>query len=311
MRILDAQQVRRLLSVADCVDLMAIAMRDASMGRIAIPTRMIVPLVDNSGQIFVMPGSALKPRIYGAKLLSVHPTNPSRGRPLHQGFVALFDHDTGAPLAIVEGAELTLLRTAAASALATRTLARVDASTHGVFGTGRQAAVHVQAINSVRSIERVVVWGRTHSRAETLAAELAGATDCEVIATNNPREAAACDVITTVTATAEPVLCGSWLTPGAHLNLVGAHSPTTREVDDEAVRRSAIYVDRLGSALSEAGDILIPLGNGTIAKGAIVGELGQVLEGIAPGRRDAEQITLYKSLGTVAQDLIAAAHVYQ
>ncbi|TWT18711.1 ornithine cyclodeaminase family protein [Luteimonas marina] len=311
MRFIDARLVRELLPVADCVELMAQAMRNASAGRIAMPTRMVMPLADHSGQVFVMPGSALEPRVYGAKLLNVHPTNPQQGRPLHQGFVALFDHDTGVPLAIVEGSELTLLRTAAASALATRTLARAAAGTHGIFGTGRQAGDHVRAIAGVRAIRRVVIWGRTGTRASALAAELSDSTGSEVIATSDPREAAACDVVTTVTAAGEPVLQGAWLIPGTHLNLVGAHSPVTREVDDDAARRSTIYVDRLASAFSEAGDILIPLGNGTITRDAIVGEIGQVLQGTAPGRRDVEQITLYKSLGTVAQDILAAACVYR
>lgn len=311
LRVIDAEQVRRLLPLAECIDLMAYAMRAASKGQIAVPKRLIARLIDDSGQFLLMPGSTLEPRVYGAKLINVHPANAAHGRPLHQGFVALFDHDTGAPLAIVEGAEITGLRTAAASGLATRVLARHDAKTHGVFGAGLQAATHIRAVAAVRSIERVVIWARKLSSAQKLAGELESELDCEIIASADPAVAGGCDIVTTVTAAREPVVHGSWIRPGAHLNVVGAHTPTTREVDDETVVNSAIYVDLMQSALSEAGDLLIPINAGVLHSSAIVGEIGQVLAGEIRGRIDSTQITLYKSLGVVAQDLIAAAHVYQ
>lgn len=311
LRVIDADQVRRLLPMAECIDLMAHAMRSASKGQIVVPRRLVVPLIDDSAQFLLMPGSTLAPRIYGAKLINVHPGNAAHGRPLHQGFVALFDHDTGAPLAIVEGAEITALRTAAVSGLATRVLARRDAKTHGVFGAGLQAATHIQAIAAVRSIERVVIWARKLSGAEKLAGDLRGTLDCEILASADPAVAGGCDVVTTVTAAREPVVHGAWVRPGAHLNVVGAHTPTTREVDDETVANSAIYVDLMQSAMSEAGDLLIPMKAGILHQSSIVGEIGQVLAGEIRGRTHSTQITLYKSLGVVAQDLIAAAHVYQ
>lgn len=311
LRIIDANQVRRLLPMTECIDLMAHAMEAASKGQIAVPKRLVTPLIDDSAQFLLMPGSMLEPRIYGAKLINVHPGNAAHGRPLHQGFVALFDHDTGSPVAIVEGAQITALRTAAASGLATRVLARRDAKTHGVFGAGLQAATHIHAVATVRSIERVVIWARKLSSAEKLARDLESELECEIVASADPAVAGGCDVVTTVTAATEPVVRGAWLRPGAHLNVVGAHTPATREIDDETVANSAIYVDLMQSALSEAGDLLIPIEAGVLHPSAIVGEIGQVLAGEIRGRTHSTQITLYKSLGVVAQDLVAAAHVYQ
>lgn len=149
-----------------------------------------------------------------------------QGRPAIQGFIPLFDHDTGAPVAIVEGSEVTAIRTAAASGLATRTLARADARTHDVFGAGVQAAVHVEAINAVRAIENVFIWVRDLTKAQRLAGELKKRFGCNIRATADPSEAAGCDIVSTVTGASEPILRGEWLKAGAHVNLVGAHSPT-------------------------------------------------------------------------------------
>jgi ornithine cyclodeaminase len=256
-----------------------------------------------------MPGCLESPPLYGAKLVSLHPLNPAAGRPAVQGFVALFDGVTGSPAALIDGAEITRLRTAAASALATRELARADAVTHGILGAGVQAASHLEAIACVRPIKRVRVWARNPARAREFADRHAAATGATVEAVMDPAAAAACDIVSVVTNAGEPVLRGTWLQPGAHLNLVGAHEPGHREVDSAAVVRAAVYVDSRAATLREAGDLLIPIGEGHIDAAHILGELGEVLEGRAPGRRNAAQVTLYKSLGIVAQDLYAAAQV--
>ena len=146
MRVIAKKEVERLLPMDACIDIMADAMRAASSGAVAIPPRVFVPLLDQSGSLGVMPGSALEPASYGAKILSLHPANPSEGRPVIQGFVTLFDHGTGEPVAIVEGSSITAIRTAAASGLATRELANAGAKTHGILGTGVQAATHMHAV---------------------------------------------------------------------------------------------------------------------------------------------------------------------
>jgi ornithine cyclodeaminase len=311
MLIINAEETRRLLPMAECIEVMDRAMRAASAGIVTAPERIIAPLADGSSYFILMPGSAAGSDVYGAKVVSLHPANPASGRPAVQGFVTLFDAQTGTPVALIDGAEITRIRTAAASALAARALARPDARSHGIFGAGVQAASHLEAMGCVRIIERVVVWARNHEKAKKFATEQSRRHGIEVTAEERPDQAAACDMVSVVTNSPEPVLKGAWLKPGAHVSLVGSHESEHREADTEAVSRAAVYVDSRRGALAEAGDLLIPMGEGRFATEDIVGEIGEVLAGTAPGRRDGTQVTLYKSLGIVAQDLFAAEYVLQ
>lgn len=310
MLIINRKEVERLLPMAACIDAMADAMRAASSGAVSMPLRLFTPLADGSGSLGLMPGSTLDPPFFGAKVISLRFDNPAKGLPTVQGYVSLFDHDTGTPVALIEGSSVTAIRTAAASGLATRELARHDARTHGVFGTGVQAVTHIDAVSCVRDIGRVIVWGRDAEKVRRFAAQQSARTQLEVIATDDPADAARCDVVSTVTAATQPILRGEWLRPGCHLNLVGVHTPDAREADTETVKRSRVYVDLMESAMNEAGDLLIPLAEGAIGEAHILGEIGQVLAGAVPGRTGNSDITLYKSLGIVAQDLFAAAHIY-
>jgi ornithine cyclodeaminase/alanine dehydrogenase-like protein (mu-crystallin family) len=308
----NAADVRALLPMSECIDVMRVAMSAFSAQKVAVPPRLIAPLIDKSGFFALMPGSMLDPAIYGAKVVSLHPGNPAAGRPAIQGFVTLFDHATGAPIALVDGAEITAIRTAATSGLATQLLARAVVQTHGVFGCGVQAAAHIDAITSARpSIEEVIVWARSPEKARVFAEAQARRTGLQIRATTDPAEAGACDVVSAVTAATEPILKGAWLMPGAHVNLVGPHRPTEREADTEAITRASVYVDSLDGAMKEAGDLLIPIGEGAFSKERIVGEIGALADGRVGGRKDDRQITLYKSLGLVAQDLFAAWAVYE
>jgi ornithine cyclodeaminase/alanine dehydrogenase-like protein (mu-crystallin family) len=310
LTIVNAQQVRDLLPMAECIDVMEEAMLAASQGTIAVPPRMGQPLIDGSGNYLLMPGSSAELGSYGAKLISLHPRNAQQGLPVIQGFVALFEHETGTPVAIIEGAQITALRTAAASGLATRLLAREDASSCGIFGTGVQALTHIDAIRAVRPVQEILVWARDLNKAEDFAASQAQRTGIAVRATADPAEAAGCDVICTLTGSTTPILKGEWVQPGAHVNLVGAHSLTTREADSDLIAKSAVYVDLLESCRNEGGDVMIPVQEGLIDESHIRGEIGQLLAGVIDGRGDSQQITLYKSLGMTAQDLYAARYVY-
>ncbi len=305
---ISAEEVRERLSLPECVEAMARAMRAVSSGHFEAPQRRITPL--ERGHFFLMPGSMTGGPVFGAKLISLIPGNPERNLPAVQGFIALFDHDSGAPLALVDGTSVTYLRTAATSALATDTLGRKDARTHGIFGAGVLAMEHLEAIACVREIALTRVWARDPARAEAFAALAARQTGLEVKAAT-PEEAASCDVVSTVTNAAEPVLRGKWLAPGCHLNLVGAHQPDHREADSDAVCGASIFVDTREGALGEAGDILLPMREGRLDESAIRGEIGQVLEGDVKGREDDTDITLFKSLGHVAQDIYAAEWVYR
>jgi len=309
MLIVNTEQTRRLLPMAECIDVMDRAMRAASTGAVTAPERIIAPLADGVSYFIAMPGSLAEPPVYGAKIVSLHPGNPAQGRPAVQGFVTLFDSGTGSPVALIDGAEITRIRTAAASALATRELARPDAATHGILGAGVQAASHLEAVACVRAIGQTLVWAREFRKARQFAAEQSARTGIEISAVENAAKAAACDIVSVVTNAPEPVLRGRWLQPGAHFNLVGSHEAHHREADTEAVTHATVYVDSRRGALSEAGDLLIPIKEGRMSADDIVGEIGEVLAGAAPGRRDGQQITLYKSLGMVAQDLFAAEFV--
>lgn len=310
MRIIDAEQVRASLSMADCIDAMVPAMAAVSTGDLSMPARLMMPLVDDSAFFAVMPGSLATPRVYGAKIVNFHPDNPAAGRPAIQGFVALFDHETGMPLALVDGAAVTRLRTGAASGLATRLLARTDAATLGLFGCGVQAAAHLEAICAVRDIEEIRIWGRSKERANTFAEQHASSTSARIIAVDDPRRAAACDILCTTTSSSAPVLLGEWIGSGTHVNLVGAYRATSREADSAAIAAGRLYVDSIASAFIEAGDILIPMAEGIIEREHVIGELGALQLERIEGRTSRDEITIYKSLGLVVQDLVTAHAAY-
>ena len=309
--IIGAREIRRLLPVSEGIETMERAMRAASSGDAQVTPRMITPLDGGQGYFFLMPGDMGASAMYGAKVVSLQPGNPERGLPVVQGFVSLFDRETGRPVALLDGAEITTRRTAAATALATRELARPDVERHGIFGNGALAAAHLEAVAGVRDIRETLVWGRKYEKARAFAAMQSERTGMAVRAVKEPAEAASCGVVSAVTNAREPIIKGKWLAAGSHLNLVGAHQAGHREADSEAVSAAAIYVDSLSAVLKESGDILIPIGEGRFGEGDIVGELGQVLTGAIPSRCDARQRTLYKSLGIVAQDLFAAERVYR
>lgn len=308
--VLDVTRIRANLSMAECIDVMASAMTAVTQGTMAMPPRAIVRLIDGSGYLGVMPESALVPRVYGVKVASLHPGNAKAGRPVIQGFVALFDPETGSPVALLDGAEITALRTGAASGLATRLLARPDARTLGLLGYGVQASSHLEAICAVRTIEAIRVWGPSIVKARQFADRHAAAGRPKIVAVSSPEEAANCDVVCVVTSAHQPVVRGAWVMPGSHVNLVGAHTPDTRESDTALIQLSRVFVDSMAAMDREAGDILIPIRERAIDRSHVAGEIGALLLGRVAGRRSAEEVTTYKSLGLAAQDLVAAYAVY-
>jgi alanine dehydrogenase len=242
----------------------------------------------------------------GVKIVTVMPGAAARGASTVAALYVLLDRATGAPRAVIDGEALTLRRTAAASVLAARYLARADADNLLVVGTGRLAPFMARAHCSARPILRLGIWGRHAERAQTLAQELRddglpahAVDDLEAAA----REA---HIISCATTSLTPLVHGSWLAPGTHLDLVGGFTPAMREVDDVAVARSRIVVDTYAGALSEAGDLTGPLERGVIARDQVVAELADLVRGAVRGRTDAQQITLFKSVGTALEDLAAA-----
>lgn len=304
--ILTGEAIGDCVSMEACIDLMAVTMRDVSGGGARLPPRSVVALDDAGNLLLDMPGALDRPAVFGSKLLSYFPANTEQ--PMIQGVIVLFEAATGRPAAVVDAVSVTALRTAAASGLATRLLAREDARTLAILGTGVQAEHHLEAMRAVRQLERVAVWGRSLAKARAFAERHRETAGVEIIAVADARTAVeAADIVCTVTASPTPIVEGRWLKPGAHLNLVGAFTPTTREADTEAIGRSRLFVEMRESALREAGEILIPIGEGALTAAHIAGEIGEVVAGKVAGRTGPDGITAYKSLGNVAQDLATAA----
>jgi ornithine cyclodeaminase len=240
------------------------------------------------------------------KVVNVFPGNAARGLPAVMGCVALFDGETGETIAVIDGRSLTVRRTAAASALAADHLARRDARTLALVGTGQLAPELARAHATTRPIERVLVWGRSPEKAARTAAALA-ATGLDARPEASLRTAVeAADIVSCATLAAEPLVRGAWLQPGAHLDLVGSFTPAMREADDEAIRRARVFVDTREGAMAEAGEILHALASGAIPAGHIAGDLGDLCRGAVQGRLAPADITLFKSVGTALEDLVAA-----
>lgn len=307
---LNQTDVEALLPMRECIEVVEEALRSLTRGEALQPLRSALWMPDRHGLLAVMPGMlgslGGEDPVAGVKVITVMPGNHAHGEESHQGLVLLFEQERGRPLAVLDATAITAIRTAAASAVATRALAREDAGDLAVLGSGTQARTHLEAMRAVRTLRRVRVWSRNPESAR----RFAEAEGVETAA--SAREAVqGADLICTVTASTEPVLYGDWIAPGAHVNAVGACTPKAREFDAAAVARSRLFVDRRESALAEAGDFLLAREEGAVTDAHILGELGEVLEGTIPGRRSGEEITLFKSLGIAVEDLAAGRHVYR
>jgi ornithine cyclodeaminase/alanine dehydrogenase-like protein (mu-crystallin family) len=312
MRLLRRPEVERALPLADCIEAVAEAMMATSAGLADLPLRMHLPVRDTPGKLVVMPGVLAPQRVFGLKIVSKFPRPAGDRHGSHVGMVVIFDADNGLPLALLEGGVLTEIRTAAASALATRTLSRPQSRVLAILGTGAQAKWHARAIPVVRPIDELRIWGRSAPHAAALAAQLRAETQLNVVVAPTARAAVqGADIVCTTTSSATPILAGDWLAPGMHLNLVGSAIPTTAEVDVECVRRARYFVDSRSSAAAEAGELRAATQAGVVGSDHIVAEIGDVVAGRAAGRASDTEITLYKSLGVASQDLAAGLRAYQ
>ena len=289
--ILDEEAVRRLLHMEELIPVIAEALADLSSGKVVQPVRVMLPVAEHHGFFGLMPayGKAL-----GAKLVTLYPEN--RGIHTHHATILLFRPETGEPLASIDGRLITEMRTAAASAVATKLLARSDATVLAIIGSGVQARSHLEALRLVRDFREVRVWSPRHAAAF--------AQRHRVRATTSAEEAVrGADVIVVATMSMTPVLFGKWLSAGTHVNAVGAPRPTWRELDGETLSKSRIYVDSREAALAESGDI--------IAAGSVFAEIGEVVAGRRPGRGGDDEITLFKSVGVAVEDILTADLVYR
>jgi alanine dehydrogenase len=291
MDVLDEPAVQQRLHYQDLIPAIARALAALSSGKVVQPVRAVLPVAPHQGFFGVMPayadGGAL-----GAKLVTFYPQNV--GIHTHHALIVMFKAETGEPLAVMDGRLITEMRTAAASAVATERLARTDASVLAILGSGVQAKSHLAALRLVRPFKEVRVWSPRH------AAEFAQRHDVKAAATAADAVRGADVVVVAVNATT-PVLQGRWLSPGAHVNAIGATRPNWRELDDDVVTTARIFVDSREAALRESGDV--------IAARSEVTEIGAVVSGASPGRRSAEELTLFKSVGVAVEDVAAAALV--
>jgi ornithine cyclodeaminase len=309
MRVVSAAEIDRLLDYAGLIDAIGEAFAGATIAparhhhRIQRPdadaTLLLMPAWQTGGDGFL-----------GVKVVTVFPDNAARAKPSVMGTYLLLAGDTGEPLAALDGVALTLRRTAAASALASRALSRPDASRLAMIGAGALAPHLIAAHVGVRPIREVVIWNRTVVTARHLAASLDRA-DLSVTATDDLEAAVRdADIVSAATMSHEPLIRGAWLTPGTHVDLVGAYTPEMREADDDAIRRARVFVDTR-AGMMESGDVAGPLASGALTEAGIAGDLQDLARGIVPGRLSADEITLFKSVGNAIEDLAAAVQVWR
>ena len=310
MRFIDRDEVARRLTYEKCIPIVRQAMIAFSRGETKQLLRSIITLSD--GRFFgVMPGAMGAHAPFGAKLISVFQDNFAKGVQSHQGLVLLFDPESGAPVCVVHAGELTAIRTAAASAVATDALARKDARRLAILGYGEQSITHARAIPKVRQIEAITVWGRSPERTAAFAKQMSDELGIPFAAVADVQSAVRdADIICTLTAASDPILKGEWLKPGTHVNVVGSSYAGPVEVDNDLVVRSRFIADSREGVLQQGAEFLRAKQAGLIGDEHIVAEIGEVLDGKIAGRQSPEQITVYKSLGHVVQDLSTAWALY-
>jgi ornithine cyclodeaminase len=316
MRFFDGAAVDRVLGYPGLVDILGAAFAQGAVAPLrhhhAIlrdgrpeATLLLMPAWEASAA-----GAATAGRYLGVKTITVFPDNAVRGKPAVSGTYLLLSAETGETLAVMDATRLTAWRTAAASALASRYLSRPDASRLLMVGAGALAPQLIRAHASVRPINAVTLWNRSPDRARALIAQLEGAGWRVRLADDLEAAVRWADIVSVATISADPLIHGAWLEPGTHVDGVGAYRPNMRETDDAVVARARIYVDTRAGACTEAGDIVQPLNAGVIGKDAIVGDLFDLTRGTVAGRKTAEEITFFKSVGAAIEDLAAAIAVY-
>jgi ornithine cyclodeaminase/alanine dehydrogenase-like protein (mu-crystallin family) len=309
--IADQKLVTELLPMDKAIEVMREALTMLAEGDVVMPLRTMLPLPGGRRVVGLMPSYLGGIDAVGVKIVAAFPANFGSEYDTHQGVVLYFDTERGLLHAIVDATSITAIRTAAVSGLATDLLARPEAGDLAILGAGTQAHTHLQAMRAVRPVRRVRVFSVPAESAAVFAERETRLTGLTVEAVATAQEAVAgADLICKVTSATEPVLFGEWVSPGAHINAVGAYTPTTRELDSALVARAALYADRRESLLGEAGEFLIPKSEGLIDDDHVVGEIGEVLTGKVHGRTSPEEITLFKSLGIAVEDLAAAHAVY-
>jgi alanine dehydrogenase len=309
---INREKIASLLSMDECISVMERMFRSLAKGECLQPLRSLMWLPGKTGLLGMMPGYAESLGVMGIKVISVFHSNRDAGYPSHQGVVILLDAKHGQPLMIFDAQEITAIRTAAASALATRLLSRENSELLAIIGTGEQAERHIESMLLVRKIKQINLWGRNENSARELAEKIGVTCNIPIHIKKNAKEAVQhADIICTVTSSKQAVVMGEWISEGAHINAVGSSTPATRELDTTTIQRSKLFTDCYESLFNEAGDFLIPKKEGAVTDSDVKGELGEVLIGTKKGRENKEEITIFKSLGIAAEDIFSAWHIYK
>jgi len=312
MLIINNSQVRELLPMRDCMEVVGKALADLARGEGVQPLRSGILRPDRQGVLAWMPGSLAAGRPFGVKILSVVDNPGELGVESHQGGVMIFDPTNGSPLALCEAGAITAVRTAAVSALATDRLARPDAVDVAILGAGTQAGSHVEAMVAVRPVERLRVWSRDSDKVRAFAAEQASRHGVVIEAVADIESAVAgADIVCTTTSAREPILFAEMLEPGMHINAVGASIPSWREIDAGVLPLVSLFTDRRESLRNEAGEYIQAVENGLVEQGLVVPEIGEVMNGDHPGRTSETEITFFRSLGLAVEDIASARLGYQ
>lgn len=314
MLLLTRADVRKLVPMADAVELMKLAFAELSAGRTASPLRTVIPVREHNGDALFMPAHVPGMNALGLKIVSVFRDNPERGLPVINALVAAIDPETGAPMAVMDGTYLTALRTGAVSGAATDLLARSDSRVLASIGAGAQGVTQIAAVCAVRPIERIIQVYRSEEKrakfAEALARDWPDLVSRVEYTTDADAAVAIADVVCAATSARTPVFDAGSVRPGTHVNAVGAYTHEMQELPPGLVARATVVVDAIDAVLAEAGDLVIPMNEGMFGREHISRELGDVAAGRAPGRASAEEVTLFKSVGNAVQDVVVARRAY-
>jgi ornithine cyclodeaminase len=305
-------EINELLPMKDCIAVMREALTALAQGEVFQPLRTIVRPPKLDGLIVIMPSIISGERTaIGLKAISVFPGNAAKGKDIHQGVVLLLSPETGELMAMMNASAITAIRTAAVSAVATDLLANKGACELAIVGAGVQARSHLKAMAEVRPIKRCRIAARNIENARDFAAEMQDEFSFPIEPAETVKDAVKnADIIVTATTSSEPVLERNWISPGAHMNAVGASTPNAREIDSQTMAAAKLFVDRRESTVNESGDYLFALQDGSIKPDHIRAEIGELLIGEKPGRTSGDEITLFKSLGLAVEDVAAADYLY-
>ena len=311
MLVLSESQVQSLIDIDELIAALARAHVQYSTGKAVMPVRLVVPLPQIQGRITSMPGYLTEDNALGMKVVTYFQDNPKRNLPAILATIMLFSTETGKLIAAMDGGYITAIRTACASALATKALANLETPTLGILGAGVQERAHIQALSRVRPLRRIRIYSPSGKSALTIKREMEPLGVAIEAVTSAQEAVRDSDLIVTVTTAKEPIVKSAWLKAGAHINAVGSHRPDLREIDGATLKRAKVVVDSKDAIMAECGDILLALKEQSITEADIHGEIGEVLAGAKPGRTSADEITLYKSVGIAIQDVAAAQLVYR